>query len=609
MTTDVKRQPNLRLASALAGVLSGKAFANLQVELGPNVCYFPDRDVIQLPALPFGEMDPELCDDLLAYLTHEAAGERDETTWVKHWKTMDPPLRFIVNAMNDARIDALIMAKWPGAGLMLRRRVVKDMDEMLERGDCTTVTHLACALRYIGERVTTATEMREHIALLPRVEDIVATVDWTDEDDIVAKARAIWERLQEPPPPPPPPQPDEEEEQGQEQDAPPSAESGGEGEEEEGDEDADAEGDEEGEGDEAEGAEGDAGDDGPESEMSGGSSDTNDKGEEGDAEPAAGMGDAPLEAGDLKSMEEKLAERIAQALREQPEDSRASGRFSFPTHMVRVILPREMTCNKVWVPQQVARYLQLFTALRDAPGRVIATRQQYGELDLNLLPMALSGKSDEVHYRRVRAQSDQIAVHLSCDATGSISDNKAYLPMLASMGEALRRLSVPWSGTLWTGTADLEAGYTQNYATVLYRFREFSDTGPVKLPCTSSGAATVGFGANADMPGLLEAYSQLMSRPEPGKLCFFFTDGMPCLDFNRRQGDVLRNAMALTVRDMHRRGIDVVGIGVGMSSTSHRTMDAIFGKDFWVPIADASQVSVGFVRGVQAVVRRLRTGR
>jgi hypothetical protein len=604
---DVKRQPpNLLLASALAGVLSGKAFANLKVELGPMVCYFPDRDVVQVPALPFGEVDSELRDDLLSYLAHEAAGERDETTWHKQWDTMAPPLRFIVNGMNDARIDAIVAQKWPGAGIALRKRVEKDMIKMFE-GDCSTVTHLACGLRYLGEGFTTPDKLREKVKLFTRVEDIVATVDWTSEDDIVAKARAIWDRLQEPPPPPEPQSEQDEDEQDEdEQD------------EDEQDEESENQGDssdaDEEEGDEEEG-EGDAmpssgnGESEDDAEQEEGEGDEQ---EEGDAED----GEAEeLDIGDMKSVEDRLAEKIAVELQRQPPKyDEDSARFSFPTDKVEVKTPHMFP--NAWRPSQVARFVQLFAALRDAPGREITSHQQYGELDLDLLPVALGGQSDRVQYRRVRTQSQKIAVHLSCDATGSIYNkaSQGYFAMLASIGEALRRLSVPWSATMWHGGSDGfgdESHYTQPYDTTLYRVRMFEDSGPVLFPLDrSTNRPTIDFGNNADMPGLLEAYAQLATRPEEGKLLFYFTDGLPVVDWKGSQRNgILRRAMAATVKQMRGQGIDVVGIGIGMNDETHETMDKIFTAKYWVPVDDPTHVSTAFIRGVQAVVQRLRQER
>jgi len=190
-------------ACALTKVMSDDLTRALRIEIGPPA-YDPHHNVLYLPGIPTDDVPPDALTVLRAYLAHEAA-ERGLSTWdpVDPRWVDKPGLKSLVNCLNDARIDRLQGAKYPGAGQNIQFALRQDIAALLTANATTPVepsVHMVAVLcRYIGEGLMRYDECVQHfpqfVPHVAKVESFLRQLDTSTEPRCIEQAEAIYAAL------------------------------------------------------------------------------------------------------------------------------------------------------------------------------------------------------------------------------------------------------------------------------------------------------------------------------------------------------------------------------------------------------------------------------
>lgn len=600
-------QHELGLGCALAGVLSGVEFKGLQVEVGNKIAFDFERDTIIVPGVPFGTLEDETRDKFRAYLAHEAFGERGNNTWYNDKGLWKDNRWWFVNAANDARVDLLALDAWPGAGMDIRKQVTKDMQEWLQKTEPASKADVAVSLRYIGENLITVDEIIERSPrmekILSEVRDIIEATDFRgSEKHVTDQAVKVYERLKvesltQPPPPPPEPVEGDDGDDGAPEDG-------------EGLPDHESEGGGEGAADEEVEVEAKEGEE--KQEGSAGSRPA----EGTDTTPQDGKGVPEFPEGEYAPMEK----RLERELEEELGGVRKGGpppMFRWDRKSGEHVRKAADTLEETRVsPVAVGVITRLFRALQSAAGRVVMRGQEFGELDEDRIPLAISGRSGSIFYRRRRAVTESLAVYVAADRTGSFQWSWAArtgeMPVfLSSLATALGKLGVPTEieAVAGGGPASKLAKQTQAYTFLCETLLAF---GEKHTKIRSRFVNKYWGGANADIPAMIRGLTRLAQRDEDRKILLFITDGYPCLDYTSDHmqemyakghgpDHCISNTLRTLIAEGARMGITVVPMGIGVGG---QRMEQIFGK-YWVdlPEPDPDKMSAAFVRQFLKVVQ------
>lgn len=168
--------------------------------------YSPSERILRLPGLPVGELPRKGVKMLLAYIAHES-WERRWSEWSAtdpRWFHPDPAkrrdgLRALVNGLNDARVDALGSAEYPGVGLHLRELLIEQYGRMQKRQSPPSIRNIAVLARYVAEGIVSPQKVWEDFPgyrkWLNRILVYLTHLDTSTTESLVADAIGIYEAL------------------------------------------------------------------------------------------------------------------------------------------------------------------------------------------------------------------------------------------------------------------------------------------------------------------------------------------------------------------------------------------------------------------------------
>lgn len=211
----------------------------------------------------------------------------------------------------------------------------------------------------------------------------------------------------------------------------------------------------------------------------------------------------------------------------------------------------------------------MFAIKAEEKKHYIPSRER-GRLSARDLYKVAHGVSNRVFRGEVHRVSDSVAASLLIDLSGSMRHgSKLKCAMLAGMAysEVLTRIGIVHEALGFTAQGDAgirsawgSAGSPGHYNRRTerldhYIFKRFDQS-------DNSGVANVikaDSGNNCDPESLMWAARRLGQREEKRKILFVFSDGEPATE-----GDngVLQNELKLTIEELERAGIEVIGIGI-----------------------------------------------
>lgn len=625
----------LTLSTALAGVLSGKDGRTLQVKVDAKIgaAFDPATDTMYLPGLPMGELDPDVRDDLLAYLAHES-GERGISGWSPtdpRWRDK-PGLRHLVNGISDALIDRAQLERWPGAGMAIRSRVAKDWQRVVKAGgypepiSCGNVAH---ALRLIGDRIVTLEDIAAVSpamgATLDRIRPIIDGLDFDSQDACIDAALQIYATLRANPeshdtPEPEPDTPD---------DTTPDSEDG--------DESQAGEGEGEGEGEQEAGpsTSADDGEPGSEDERAQPDAGADAPGPESREESTRLDPDAALPDGDYETTEQQLAKHLTRALSNDGDvDTYTSHPDLIQRHGVRDIWQRDAAArtrflhNKAVarhsrgpIVEVTARLLRGLRELMRVEDRALVRRQRFGELDMTRLTNAVVRGEEAVMQRRGRDQAESLAVQMCCDLSGSMGFEtlRNEMRLAESLNEALGKLAVPTRVTGGYGDEPERyiGGAVQRHASHLVTFKDWGEAWNAPHVAWGFGRAR-SLAGNCDVDALMDAVTALATRPERRKVLLYLTDGQPLMPIyhfeigQERSNKLMMDALTALTARADALGITVVVVGIGLQPFAEHTVRKIFGAERVVnlpPDRLAESVTTVFLKTLKGLLQTGKRGK
>lgn len=623
----------LTLSTALAGVLSGKDGRTLQVKIDAKIgaAFDPATDTMYLPGLPMGELDPEVRDDLLAYLAHES-GERGISGWTPtdpRWHDK-PGLRHLVNGISDAMIDRAQLERWPGAGMAIRSRVRKDWERVVANGGYPTpiaLGNVAHAMRLIGDRIVTPEEIAAVSPAmgetLQKIRPIIDGLDFDSQDACIDAALRIYATLR--PDPETTPEPEQA----------PASDPTDEDESEDGDGDGQGQGERDAPAEPSASAE--DGEPGGEDERA--EPDTGAETPEPSAQPESTRldPDAVPPDGDYHTTEQQLAKHLTRALSTDGDtDTYTSHPDLVHRHAIKAIWQRDAAAvtpflHSKAVPRQhrgpivdvTARLLRGLRELMRVEDRALVRRQRFGELDMTRLTNAVVRGEEAVMQRRGRDQAESLAVHLCCDLSGSMGFNtlRGEMRLAESFNEALGKLAVPTRVTGWYGYEPIDhwhlGGTVQRHASHLITFKDWGE--PWNAPHVAWGFGRArSLGGNCDVDALTDALTALASRPERRKVLLYLTDGQPLMPMVQyqmtaeRANALLMSALTALTARADALGITLVVVGIGLVPHAQTTVQNVFGAERVVNLSPntlAESVTTVFLKTLKGLLQTGKRGK
>jgi cobalamin biosynthesis protein CobT len=196
---------------------------------------------------------------------------------------------------------------------------------------------------------------------------------------------------------------------------------------------------------------------------------------------------------------------------------------------------------------------------------------------------------DRCFKRRVEAPTNQVAVSLVCDISGSMSGHKMQMAMISAWAFAsvLDKLKIPHEVLGFTTTNFSRSGATSHEQQRLHTELEqmYRDTGlpkgsirftPVYMPIfkgfgeafgveqkkrmTRMVKTQQGMGSNNDAVALQVASERLLRRPEPRKIMIVFSDGKPTCGSVHPQ--IIGASMKAIIARIQKQGVETIGVGI-----------------------------------------------
>lgn len=543
-------------AVGLAKVISDN-FSDLTLAVGPPR-YYRSKGILMLPGIPAGEIPRETRVRLLAFLSHEA-WERRWSEWDPldpRWWSTDPArkrlgLRALVNALNDARIDALGAEEFPGAGMHVRTVLREDYKALVRKYRLGTlnpsIRNVAVMVRHLAERVVSYERAVDDLAgyrpFLERLEPILRTLDLSSTDRVVEQAMAMYAALVDGVP--------------------------GRGEKRE--------------------------------YLS----------EGGESEMASAPEIPESREGDHDTEQETL-DRITNDLFPGQDFERKPKRFDDPAERPRVYT-YDPSRDKVYspsirnaVPVDPEVYRPAAEALTVRLRQALSTnlpqplrRQTRGEVDERELHRLVLGHPDVFEARRPQEAMSTTAV-ISWDESNTMGGERIeQVSLLAhAWNEALGRLRIPTLLHGWTtlpGTLNNFHVYRQE--ALRHRiYRDFEERWDDPKVLRRLAKIDTGDGTPTG-EALLYGAEALSIRPEKRKLLFFLTDGEPQIAAHGSE-KVHHDFIRTVLERSGRAGIEVIGIGI-QADLSH-----LFER--WVRLDTEEDI---YLRASDELVRVLRRAR
>ena len=404
----------------------------------------------------------------------------------------------------------------------------------------------------------------------------------------------------------------------------------GDGKNGEGSDDADGEG----EGEKGEGSKGDSEDDGPDGEKGGKNGGKSNKskpdsenGEDGDGEPSGNMkaGDVPYvpkndepkggkgDGKDKRDLEEEFDglsreqaqnEDLEEFFKNLPvEDKKYLSRRDLDRHSAPETTDLDKTSYRDRLAQVSVTVSSMTRALEQALRSMSKCRKspylRRGKIDHQRLVAIAKNLSREVFYRTRDGMKLDVAVAITIDESGSMSNFYEVQLLAMAIGEALNTIGIPFeiigTTTLYAGGSygmPEMNGFTRVNPIVYNHYKLFSDKwSNVRQRMVHTGCHH----HNIDGEVVEYAAFRLKQRPERRKVIFSLSDGEPCAGHGN-DGEMCANLKRVCKR-VRKEGVEVFGFGV--QSEAPR---AYYGKDWFVYLDEVKKMGPEFVREFTRIV-------
>lgn len=544
---------------------------------------------VNLPYVP-DNADESLIDAIQGFLDHEV-GHILFTDFNETIKIRDKQLHSLVNILEDARIEKAMAAKYRGCGTNLNNTSDFFLENMIEPEVKKALAAGATQEQMVGLLATPLlrsmsgqTRHQEfmkdkliHVQdfydkikdLAPKIESLSSTAD------VVKMAKLIIERVKEEEEPP-----EEDESDGGsdgDESIPKSSSKGKESSEED-----------EGESDGSGGGKSEEDEDKPENEGDEDSEPKKSKGGASDGDVSNVNGAAALDAIDKeiandfdKALSRKMGEQAALAAKSSPYLVYTQDQDKVETLRV----------GKAFRPEMVEELTDKVDAMvgpmaKDLERAMIARSKavwenglKRGRLNPSSLARLRTG-DDRVFRTRHESTTNDVAVSLVVDASGSMSGSKIHTAAAASyaLSSVLDRLNITNEVICFTtgGAPDLAKAREQEkkYKVTYSRYESlympivkgFKERVATETKRRFGWLPNAGFLANnVDGECIEIAYRRLMQRKEKGKIMIVLSDGCPSAS-----GDsgVQSRHLKDTVKKIEKSGTKVIGIGIQSTAVS-----------------------------------------
>ena len=224
---------------------------------------------------------------------------------------------------------------------------------------------------------------------------------------------------------------------------------------------------------------------------------------------------------------------------------------------------------------------------------------RYGDVDFDRLVDIAKGLSKEVFFETRNGMKLDVAVAITIDESGSMSNYYNVQLLAMAIGEALNAMHIPFeiigSTTMYSG-GDRQMVPMQGFSRVnpiIYKHYKLFTEGwaSVRQRIVKSGK----FNHNVDGEVVEYAAFRLMQRKEHRKVIFSLSDGEPCAGHNNDE-EMGYNLKRVCNR-VRKQGVECYGFGIGTSSPR-----AFYSKDFFVALDDVTKMGADFVREFSKII-------
>jgi len=326
-------------------------------------------------------------------------------------------------------------------------------------------------------------------------------------------------------------------------------------------------------------------------------------------EPQGGKGDGK-DKRDLEdefdglSREQAMNEDLEEFFRNMSaEDKRYTSRRDLDVHSAPETTEEDKTSYHERLSQVSVTVATMIRALDQALRSLSRCRKnpylRAGRIDRNRLVAIAKGLSKEVFYRTRDGISLDVAVAITMDESGSMSNYYTVQLLAMAIGEALTSIGVPFEiigTTTMYGGGDRRMvsmnGFSRVNPIVYKHYKLFNEQwNNVRQRMVHSGA----YHHNVDGEVIEYAAFRLAQRRESRKVIFSLSDGEPCAGHGN-DTEMAVNLKRVCTR-VRKHGIEVYGFGVETESPR-----ALYGKDWFVYLDKIEQMGPEFTREFVKIV-------
>ncbi len=186
----------------------------------------------------------------------------------------------------------------------------------------------------------------------------------------------------------------------------------------------------------------------------------------------------------------------------------------------------------------------------------------------------MEDESDLICKKKLKGRAQDAVVGFSIDKSGSMTeDGKDSLATKLSLatGYFLEQIKVPFMAVGLTG--DNQYHSTRTNPVTIYILKEFQES----IRKVMGRFVGLSMRQNSDLDGMKYLAQHILRRPEPKKIIFVFSDGLPCSGSSTLDNKHLYSYKNY-IKRLQRSGVIVFGFGI-MHNVEH-----IFGKEFSINV-------------------------
>jgi cobalamin biosynthesis protein CobT len=222
-----------------------------------------------------------------------------------------------------------------------------------------------------------------------------------------------------------------------------------------------------------------------------------------------------------------------------------------------------------------------------------------GKIDHQRLVSIAKNLSREVFYRTRDGMKLDVAVAITIDESGSMSNYYEVQLLAMAMGEALNTIGIPFEiiGTTTAyGGGDRQMpemnGFTRVNPIVYNQYKIFNEQwANVRHRMVHTGCHH----HNIDGEVVEYAAFRLKQRPERRKVIFSLSDGEPCAGHGNNE-EMCVNLKRVCKR-VRKEGVEVYGFGIQTESPR-----AFYGKEWFINLEEVNKMGPEFVREFTRIV-------